>query len=136
MRFLDWLNFYPNTNLRDFLRSIFKDNDDMHKSYFPYEALENFDSLKKPLPNFEDFIDRMSGGENSLDLEYQNYKLLREDGFSEKEALKQLKLNSVPPTGRDLYNQLMEEWTAAGYQTLEDIVVGYIVKDTRPLLHG
>jgi hypothetical protein len=135
LKFLDWLNFNPNCSLRSFLKSVFKDDYKMQKSYFPYEAMDSFDALSKPLPEYDDFRDRLSGT-NALNADYEKFQSLIEDGYSEQEAVKSLGLNEIPKTGMELYQQLMVEWKLAGYETLGDICRGYIVLDTKPLLHG
>lgn len=133
LRFLDWLNFNPTCTLRAHLKSIFPNDKSQQKGYFPYHALNSFDALAKPLPQYEEFFDP-NLGMNALDIEHDHYMDQINDGIASCDVLKRMALDEVPKSGRELYNELYQHWFNEGFQTLGDITRAYIRKDVEPLL--
>jgi hypothetical protein len=133
IRFVDWINFNPGFSLRKFLLSVFPNDSNLQKSFFPYSIVDSFDALKKPMPKYDDFFDVLHQC-NALETEHNQYSTLRNDGFTKEEALKKLGLASPPPTGPELYHQLCMEWKRLGITSLGELMEHYIVQDTFPML--
>ena len=108
----------------------------LKKEYFPYHLISTKQELSKlPLPSYEDFTDRfLNKGKNPLDEDHEEFQKLLQDGMSEEEALKALKITQVPPTGRELHAKLTAEWKKKKYSSLLPILESYAMADVKTLI--
>ncbi len=142
LRFLDILRYQGSkTTLRSFLKSFSnivadsEDPDDCTKLYFPYHLLtKNVSEMEnKGIPEYKDFEDDLKGG-HLLEQEGVQYRQLISRGNSREEALKLLNLKSPPPSGPEIYQNLVDFWKRKGYTNLLQILKAYSIADVKPLL--
>ena len=90
------------------------------KGFFPYEW---FDCPKKllntELPAYNDFFSKLRNN-NPLESDYAPYGKLIESGMTSEQAMKQLRLDSIPPTGADNYQYLIDTWKSQKMETFLD----------------
>jgi len=94
------------------------------KAAFPYESITSSTDLLRRLPcSYSEFSNNLSGGKNSLDIDYEQYQQLIADGLTQKQALGRLHLTSVPESGPVIYDRLLKEWELAGHRTMKDLLI-------------
>lgn len=63
---------------------------------------------------------------NTLEEEYLKYQRLLDDGKSNEQALKVLKLKAPPPTGRDNYEFLQAKFKELKMRNMRDFLLYYL----------
>ena len=106
------------------------------KGFFPYEWFDCPSKLDlEQLPPYTAFFSRLRN-QNPLETEYRKFKNLICRGYTEHNALKELKLGSVPPTGEENYSGLLAVWKSEKMRTFKDFLKWYNNKDVVPTLEA
>lgn len=132
LRMLDFKSFVsPGTSLGSFLRCY---DIDVRKFYFPYEKLQTVDVLdESDPPKYCDFFSSLNNV-NVLEADRITYDKLISGGKSKQEALKSMKLKSVPLNGSQNYQLVLNTWRDEGFETIADLLQYYVLRDVTPLL--
>ena len=100
MQFLDIMNFLSGVTSVDSVWKAHKTSET--KGFFPYEW---FDSPEKPtlpaFPPYNEFFSRLRNC-NALDKAYSDYQSFVNSGCSIEEALKKLRVSSIPPQDKKI----------------------------------
>ena len=123
LQFLDILNFLGGaTTLDNFLKAYGAKEE---KGFFPYEW---FDSAKKmsetQLPPIESFWSKLKN-HNVLSVYYDKFMDCQKRGIEEKEALKKLKLKTVPKNAEENNRELQNIWERENMNTFNGFLKWY-----------
>ena len=140
LRFVDILQFLGSkSSLRNYLKTYQPttgqtDNEDLEKQYICYDFLSP-ETLHTRIEDIDytAFTNSLCGGVNLLDEEHIKFQKLLTT-MPEKEALKKMKVNTPPPTGRERMEMLRRKWAESGHKTLLHILKEYAMADVEPLL--
>ena len=134
IQLLDIMNFLGGATSLDSFLKAYKTTET--KGFFPYEW---FDCPKKllntELPAYNDFFSKLRNN-NPLESDYAPYGKLIESGMTSEQAMKQLRLDSIPPTGADNYQYLIDTWKSQKMETFLDFLRWYNNKDVVPTLEA
>ena len=105
VQMLDIMNFIGGaTTLDSFLKAY---ESSATKGFFPFEW---FDCATKfnneQLPSFTNLFSKLRN-QNPLEADYKIFEKLLLNGYAEKNALREMKICSVPPTGNENYSPLI-----------------------------
>ena len=133
LQFLDILNFLGGaTTLDNFLKAYGASEE---KGFFPYEWFDSAEKLNETqLPPIESFWSKLKN-HNVLSVDYDKFMDCKKRGIEEKEALKKLKLKTVPKNAEDNYRELQNIWEKKNMNTFHDSnSSGITTKTSCPLL--
>ncbi len=134
IQFLDIMNFLAGASTLDSFLKAYKTEET--KGFFPYEWLDSFNKLELThLPPYESFYSKLRKC-NPLEKDFLEYNKLVLQGKTSEDALKSLKLRSVPPTGKENYDYLVKVWQDNGMETFRDFLRWYNDKDVIPTLEA
>ena len=106
------------------------------KGFFPYEWFDSPEKLTYPtLPPYDEFFSRLRNC-NPLDKAYSDYQSFVNSGCSSEEALKKLRVSSIPHTGQENYAYLQQVWKNHDMQSFKDFLRWYNNKDVVPTLEA
>ena len=92
-----WIHFWEHTKQQK-------------QTFFPYEWFDCPNKLlNTELHAYNHFFSKPRNN-NPLESEYAPYGKLIESGITSGQATKQLRLDSIPPTGTDNYQSLIDTW--------------------------
>ena len=86
---------------------------------------------KNSLPSYNEFFIRFRNC-NQLDKAYSDYQSVVNSGCSSEEALKKLRVSSIPPTGQESYAYLQQVWKNHDMQSFKDFLRWCNNKDVVP----
>ena len=120
IQFLDIRNFLGGgTSLDKFLKAYGASEE---KGFFPYEWLNDVAKLDQThLPPPDAFFSKFKNC-NVLDVDYQQYTELLEQGKSIRDALKMMRLIEKPKTREENYEELKRIWVDEGMITFRDFL--------------
>ena len=132
LQFLDILNFLGGaTTLDNFLKAYGASEE---KGFFPYEWFDSAEKMNESqLPPIESFWSKLKN-HNVLTVDYDKFMDCKKRGIEEKEALKKLKLNTVPKNKEENYRKLQNIWEKENMNTFRDFLKWYNNKDVVPTL--
>ena len=130
-QFLDILNFLGGaTTLDNFLKAYGASEED----FFPYEWFDSAEKMNESqLPPIESFWSKLKN-HNVLSVDYDKFMNCKKRGIEEKEALKKLKLKTVPKNAEENYRELQNIWEKENMNTIRDFLKWYNNKDVVPTL--
>ena len=73
---------------------------------------------------------------NPLEKEYKDFENLTTSGLSSEQAVCMLRLNKIPPTGKEKYAYLRSIWVSVGMKFFKDFLKWYNNKDVVPILEA
>ena len=123
LKFMDILQFLaPGYNLKSFFKAFGVSE---QKWFFPYDYFTHADQLDETtLPPYETFYSIIKGC-NVLKEEYVAFQKLLDQGKSEQEALRSLRLPAKPKTGNENYQWLQQLWFENQWSTFADFLKWY-----------
>ena len=132
LQFLDILNFLGGvTTLDNFLKAYGASEE---KGFFPYEWFDSAEKMNESqLPPIESFWSKLKN-HNVLSVDYDKFMDCKKRGIEEKEALKKLKLKTVPKNAEENYRELQNIWEKENMNTFRDFLKWYNNKDVVPTL--
>ena len=132
LQFLDILNFLGGaTTLDNFLKAYGASEE---KGFFPYEWFDSAEKMNETqLPPIESFWSKLKN-HNVLSVDYDKFMDCKKRGIEEKEALKKLKLKTVPKNAAENYRELHYIWEKENMNTFRDFLKWYNNKDVMPTL--
>ena len=108
MQFLDIMNFLVGATSLDFFLKTYRTS--KTKKFFPCELFDSPEKLAYlALPLYNECSSR-SGNCNPLDKAHSDYQSFVNSGCSSEEALKELRVFSIPRTGLENYAYLQPVW--------------------------
>ena len=134
LQFLDILDFLGGvTTLVNFLKAYGASEE---KGFFPYESFDSAEKLNETqLPPNESFWSKLKN-HNVLSVDYDKFMDCKKRGIEEKEALKKLKLKTVPKNTVENYRELQNIWEKENMNTFHDFLKWYNNKDVVPSLYA
>ena len=134
VQFLDIMNFLGGATSLDSFLKAYKTTET--KGFFPYEWFDSPEKLTYPtLPPYDEFFSRLPNC-NPLDKAYSDYQSFVNSGCSSEEALKKLRVSSIPPTGQENYAYLQQVWKNHDMQSFKDFLRWCNNKDVVPTLEA
>ena len=132
LQFLDIVNFLGGaTTLDNFLKAYGASEE---KGFFPYEWFDSAEKLNETqLPPIESFWSKLKN-HNVLSVDYDKFMDCKKRGIEKKEALKKLKLKTVPKNAEENYRELQNIWEKENMNTFHDFLKWYNNKDVVPTL--
>ncbi len=109
--FLDLLLFLsPGTSLSAFIKAYRGNDEDLAKSFFPYEIMKKYEDLETlGFPSYESFFSKLKN-QNTLESSRIEYEKLLESGYTKEMAMKKMEVTTEPPTGEQEYHLLHQVW--------------------------
>ena len=121
------------TNLDSFLKT-YKASET--KGFFPYEWYDSPDKLDcTVLSPYEAFFSKQKIL-NPLEKDFNDHKKLVNGRLNQQNALKRLRIQSVPPTGFENYSFLKNIWKQHSIITFKDFFCWYNNTDVVPTLEA
>ena len=118
--FLDIMKFLGGATSLDSFLKAFKTSET--KGFFPYERFDSPEKFTYPeLPPYNEFFSRLRNC-NPLDKAYFDYQSFVNSGCSSEDALKKLRVSSIPPTGQENYACLQQVWKNHDMQSFKDFL--------------
>ena len=106
------------------------------KGFLPYEWFDSPEKLTYPaIPPYDEFLSWLCNC-NPLDKTYSDYQRFLNSGCSSEEAMKKIRVSSVPPTGQENYAYLQQVWKNHDMQSFKDFLRWYNNKDIVPTLEA
>ena len=120
VQFLDIMKFLGGATTLDSFLKIYKASET--KSFFPYEWFDSPDKLDyTELSSYEAFFSKLRN-HNPLEKDFNDYQKLVIGGLDQKSALKNLRIQSIPPTGFENYSYLKNIWEQQSMITFKDFI--------------
>ena len=134
LQLLDIMNFPDGaTSLDSFLKAY---KTEENKTVFPYEWSDNPQKLdNKKLPPYASFFSKLRNI-NPLEKEHNDFQNLVTSGLSSEQAVRNLRLNTLPPIGDENYASLRSIWVSEGMKSLKDFLMWCNNKDVVPTLEA
>ena len=134
VQLLDIMNFLGEaTSLDSFLKAY---KTEETKGFFPYEWFDNPEKLNnKELPPYDSFFSKLRNI-NPPEKDYDDFENLTTSGISSEQAVCELRINKVPPTGDENYAFLESIWVSEWMKSFKDIWMWYNNKDVVPTLEA
>ena len=128
------MNFHGGaTSLDSFLKAY---KTDETKGFFPYERFDSREKLNnKELTPYDSFFSKLRNI-NPLEKDYNDFENLTTSGLLSEQALCNLPLNKLPPTGDENYAYLLSTWVTEGMKSFKDFLMWYNNKDVVPTLEA
>ena len=106
------------------------------KGFFPYEW---FDCPKKintkELPPCDSFFSILRIN-NPLEKDYNDFQNLVNSGLTKEQAVANLPMDKIAPTGAEIYSYLQSVWVSEGMKSFKDFLKWYNNKDVVPILES
>ena len=130
IQLLDIMNFLGgSTSLESFLKA-YKTKET--KGFFPYEWFDCPEKLNnKELPPYDSFFSILRNS-NPLEKEYNNFENLVNSGLPTEQAVANLPIDKIPPTGAENYSYLQIVRENNNKQYFSDFLKWYNNKDVVP----
>ena len=120
VQFLHIMNFLGGATSLDFFLKAYKTSET--KRFFPYEWFDSPEKLTYPaLPPYNVFFSRLRNC-NPLDKTCSDYQSFVNSGCSSEEALKTLRVSSIPPREQEKYAYLQQVWKKHDMQSFKDFL--------------
>ena len=121
VQLLDIMNFPGGaTSLDSFLKAY---KTEETKGFFHYEWFDNPENLnKKYLPPYDSFFSKLRNI-NRPEKDYNGFENLTTSGLSLEQAVCNLRLNKIPPTGDENYAYLRSIRVSEGMKSFNDILM-------------
>ena len=104
------------------------------KGFFLYEWFDCPSKLdNEQLPSYTDFFSRLRN-QNLLEALNKKFKNLLLNGYTKKDALREMEICSAPPTGTENYSHLQDVWESQNMRMFKDLLRWYKNKDVIPSL--
>ena len=134
LKFMDILQFLA---LFYNLKSLFKAfGVSEQKGFFPYDYFTHVDQLDEAtLPPYETFYSTIKNC-NVLEEEYASFQKLLDQGKSEQEALRSLRLPTKPKTGSENFQWLQYLWSKNQWLSFADFLKWYNDLDVTPMIQA
>ena len=131
---LDIMNFIGGaTTLESFLKAYEYSET---KGFFPYEWFDCPSKLdNEQLPSYTEFFSKLRN-QNPLEADYKKFENFLRNGYTEEDALREMRICSVPPTGKENYSHLQAVWESQNMRTFKDFLKWYNNKDVVPTLEA
>ena len=134
VQMLDFMNFIGGATTLDSFSKAYESSET--KGFFPYEWFDCATKLdNEHLPSYTDFFSKLRN-QNPLEADYKKFENLLLNGCTEKDALREMKICSVPPTGKENYSHLQAVWESQNMRTIKDFLKWYNNKDVVPTLEA
>ena len=118
VQFLDIVNFLGVATSLDSVLKAYRTSE--MKGFLPYEWYDSPKKLTYPaLPPYNEFFSRLPKC-NPLDKAYSDYQSFVNSGCSSEEALRKVRVPSIPPTGQENYAYLQQVWKNPDMQSFDD----------------
>ena len=131
-KFLDICQYLPPaTSYSKFLKSFEVEE---KKKFFPYEWFDDENKLDyTTLPPIEAFYSSLKS-QNTLESEWVEFEKVVLEGNTVEKALKILKLNDIPKTKEENYEELKKLWKDKNFKTMTCFLRDYNIADTFPFV--
>ena len=132
LQFNDIMNFLGRAKTQDNSLKAYGSSEE--QSFFPYDWFDSADKLNETqLPSIESFWSKLKN-HNVLSVVYDKFMDCKRRGIEEKEALRKLKLKTVPKNAEENYRELQANWERENMNTFHDFLKWYNNKDVVPTL--
>ena len=129
---LDIMNFIGGARTLDSFLKAYESPET--KGFFPYEWFDCPSKLdNKQLPSYAQFFSKLRN-QNPLEVDYKKFENFLLNGYTENDALREMKIRSVPLTGKGNYSHLQAAWESQNMRTFKDFLKWYNNKDIVPTL--
>ena len=126
------MNFLGAATSLDFLLTAYKTKET--KGFFPYEWFDCPEKMNnRELPPNDSFFS-IQRNNNPLEKDYNDFQNIVNSGLTTEQAVANLRMDRIPPTGVESYSYLQSVWENNNMQNFSDFLKWYNNKDVVPTL--
>ena len=127
IQLLDFMNFLGGATSLDSFLEAYKTT--KTKGFFPYEWFDCPEKMNnKELPPYDSFFSILRNN-NPLEKDYSDSQNLVNTGLTTEQALSNLRMDRIPPTGAQNYSYLQSVWVSEGTKSFKDFLMWYNNED-------